>query len=127
MSSRQISISVRGVKPVPWGSNEWAWRNAIAGEARKQHQSKVVLHGGFEVLVVFYLPRSTLKQSDLDNLAKPVLDTLFLSNYSQVEDKTLTGALFKLDDSHVTKLSLEKQLANLAQEEGTEITVLWEE
>lgn len=84
-------------------------------------------HDEFEVSIVFHLPQSTLDKSDLDNLAKPVLDTLFLPNYLQVKDKTLTGALFEIDDSRVFKLSLEKKLANAPQDEGAEIVVFWNE
>jgi len=129
MTKNQISISVRGKKPAPWGNNEWAWRKVIAIEANKQKQFRG--HAGgllkFEVGIVFYLRTTTFKKSDLDNLAKPVLDTLFLPYDAQVKDKSLTGALFEMDDSQVHKLLLEKCLVNTYQEEGVDINVFWEE
>jgi Holliday junction resolvase RusA-like endonuclease len=127
MTLRKISISIRGIKPAPWGNNEWSWRNVLATESRKQHQEAISSGAKFEVAVIFYLIQSTLDKSDLDNLAKPVLDTLFLPNNPQVKDKTLTGALIEMDDSCVVKLSLEKQRAPSAQEEGAEIVIAWEE
>ena len=124
---KKISIIVRGIKPAPWGNKEWDWRKAIAAEARKQSQGAPALRSGCEVSVIFYLLQSTFDKSDLDNLAKPVLDTLFLPNNPQVKDRALTGSLIELDDSLVRKLSLEKRLTFNSQDEGAEINVVWEE
>jgi hypothetical protein len=66
-----------------------------------------------------------LTDSDLDNLAKPVLDTLFLARYSQVKDPLLAGALFRVDDCVVYRLSIEKCLATSSRGEGVDITVQW--
>jgi Holliday junction resolvase RusA-like endonuclease len=126
MNKKQISINVRGIKPAPWANKEWDWRKAIAVEAKKQSQGVPVLRTEFEVSIIFYLLQSTFDKSDLDNLAKPVLDTLFLPNNPQVKDRTLTGALIELDDSQVNKLSLEKRLVSSRQDEGAEINVYWE-
>ena len=127
MSTNQISISVRGIKPAPWGNNEWNWRKAIADAAKEKRIEVVSSLLNFSVNIVFYLMKTTLDRSDLDNLAKPVLDTLFLPNNPQVKDKALTGALFEIDDNRVFKLSLEKLLVSTNQEEGAEIIVSWEE
>jgi Holliday junction resolvase RusA-like endonuclease len=127
MSTNQISISVRGIKPAPWGNNEWNWRKAIADVARENYKEEFSSPLEFSVNIVFYLLKSTLDKSDLDNLAKPVLDTLFLPNNPQVKDIALTGSLFKIDDNRVFKLSLEKLLVSTNQEEGAEINVSWEE
>lgn len=126
MTTNKILFRVRGIKPAPWGTNEWQWRNAVAIEARNQRRNSVNSHR-FEVSIVFYLLHPTLERADLDNLAKPVLDTIFLSNYPQVKDRSLTGALFEVDDSFVHKLTLEKMLVKTAEEEGAEIAVFWEE
>lgn len=48
-------------------------------------------------------------KSDLDNLAKPILDTICKVNNPQTKDKTLTGNLFDYDDNRVFELSLKKQ------------------
>ena len=129
MNKNRISVSIRGKKPTPWGSNEWEWRKAIAIEANKQKQIRG--HAGvllkFEVEIIFHMRTTTFKKSDLDNLAKPVLDTLFQPYDVQVKDKSLSGALFELDDNQVHKLLLEKRLVNTYQEEGADINVSWEE
>ena len=31
----EVKIVVRGINPIPWGSNEWAWRKALADGARE--------------------------------------------------------------------------------------------
>lgn len=124
---KQIFIKVVGIKPAPWAGKEWDWRKAIAVEASKQFQEHPVSKSDFEVSIMFYLTQSTFEKSDLDNLAKPVLDTIFLPNNPQVKDKTLTGSLIKLDDSLVKKLNLEKRIVSNSQDEGAEIIVFWEE
>ncbi len=124
---KHISLKINGVKPAPWAGKEWDWRKAIALEANKQFQGVPTSKSGFEVSIIFYLVQSTFDKSDLDNLAKPVLDTLFLPNNPQVKDKTLTGSLIKLDDSLVRKLNLEKRLVVNFEDEGAEVNVFWEE
>ena len=66
-----------------------------------------------------------IKHANLDNLAKPVLDTLFESRNAQVQDQNLTGALFDVDDDRVFKLRLEKWLVITGEEEGINITIAW--
>jgi hypothetical protein len=56
-------------------------------------------------------------------LAKPVLDTIFLSNNPQIGDNDLTGVLFRVDDNNVNKLYLEKRKVYLPNEEGADITI----
>ena len=127
MSVNLISISDRGIKHAPWGNNEWNWRKAIADAAKEKRIDVISSFLNFSVNIVFYLMKTTLDRSDLDNLAKPVLDTLFLPNNPQVKDKALTGALFEIDDNRVFKLSLEKLLVSTNHEEGAEIIISWEE
>jgi len=59
---------------------------------------------------------------DLDNFAKPVLDTLFTSqNVSR-----LTGVLLpKVNDTWVFRLLLEKVEVKTPKEQGADITVTW--
>jgi len=63
-------------------------------------------------------------RADLDNLAKPMLDTLFQTRNAQVKDLSLTGALFNVDDDRVFKLILEKRLVSTGAEEGVDIKVV---
>jgi hypothetical protein len=73
--------------------------------------------------VVFYLRAD---RADLDNLAKPVLDTLFRVSYPQVRDMTLTATLFQVDDSRVCFLKLEKRLVIAPTDEGADVIISWE-
>ena len=58
---------------------------------------------------------------DLDNFAKPVLDTLFTSqNVSR-----LTGVLLPVNDTWVFRLLLEKVEVRTPQEQGVDLTVTW--
>jgi Holliday junction resolvase RusA-like endonuclease len=125
----KIEFSAIGEKPVAWGNNEWDWRRAVADEARthrsEANASEVTAQTRFSVQVRFYVTPGNIKGVDLDNLAKPVLDTVFKSRHSQVKDPYLTGALFDVDDEQVYKLGLEKTNVSLAAEEGAEITIVW--
>jgi len=127
VNKNKILLNVYGIKPAPWGGKEWDWRKAIANEARKYSPTLPASHSGFEVSMIFCLLQTTYDRSDLDNLAKPVLDTIFLPNNPQVKDRKLTGALIRLDGSVVNKLTVEKRLATNASDEGAEIIVMWED
>lgn len=72
------------------------------------------------------MTRLHIVRADLDNLAKPVLDTFFRSHYPQVKDPNLTGALFDVDDSRVFKLTLEKRLVSAVANEGVDVVVAWD-
>ena len=125
----KFELSVRGLSPRPWGSDEMAWRRAIAKEARCQGAVQQVGRAAqdhhFEVSITFFLDRVNLERTDLDNLAKPVLDTLFTSRNPQVKDPSLTGALFAVDDDRVFQLTLSKKLAAALGEEGIDVTISW--
>lgn len=126
----EIRLSVRGSSPKPWGTNEWDWRGSISAVVRDHLKDMTVNNiskeSCFEVDIVFYVLDNSFKQSDLDNLAKPVLDTLFHSRTAQVQDMKLTGALFpSIDDDRVTKLNLEKRLTESTDDQGAEILVRW--
>jgi Holliday junction resolvase RusA-like endonuclease len=80
----------------------------------------------FSVEIVFYLTTDHSRRVDLDNLAKPVLDTLFLPRHAQVKDRSLTGALIEIDDSRVHRLVTEKRIVSAKSEEGLDAAVTWE-
>ncbi len=76
----------------------------------------------FSVDIIFFLtPGNTPGGTELDNLAKPVLDTLFRARKQQP-----TGTLFDTHDTNVYKLTLEKRLVSTQEEEGVEVTFVWE-
>ena len=66
-------------------------------------------------------------KNDIDNLAKPVIDTLFspgVPNGNQ--NPQITGKIFPLaDDLQVTQLNLRKTLVEGDEECGATITVCW--
>jgi Holliday junction resolvase RusA-like endonuclease len=128
--AEQIRLRVRGMTPIPWGSNEWAWRQHLAHEGKSKRSgiesSPVSAATRFAVEVIFYMSASRVGRADLDNLAKPVLDTLFRPRYAQVSNLDLTGALFDLDDDRVFMLILEKRLVATEEEQGADVTVSWE-
>ena len=107
----ESNISVRGVPPKPWATGELTWRRLVADSCAAvtfiDHEalSKVA---SFEVTLVFFLSAARCQDTDLDNLAKPVLDTIFLIDRPQTQDRTLTAALVRRTDNAIQKLTLEK-------------------
>jgi hypothetical protein len=59
---------------------------------------------------------------DLDNFAKPVLDTLFTS---QNVSPRVTGVLLPVNDTWVFRLVVEKVGVKTPEEQGADITVTW--
>jgi hypothetical protein len=55
----ELVISVRGTRPIPWGSNEWKWRATLAKAARETCAKSVLAAPGgdaqFFVDIVFSL------------------------------------------------------------------------
>ncbi len=123
-----IKISVRGETPKTYSNNDWDWRRVIAKKARQFQNRRDVQQTSeetkFTVDIVFYL-RSVIRQ-DLDNLAKPVLDTLFLPDNPKKEDPSISNVLFNLDDKQVFILNMEKKHVSDNSEEGADITISWE-
>jgi Holliday junction resolvase RusA-like endonuclease len=121
-----IVFSVRGMCPKPWGTMEWTWRKLIAEKARKLRASVGTTIGQrFRVRIVFFLPSAALERADLDNLAKPVLDTLFRATHAQAPVDGVTGILFDIDDGRVFELDLEKQAASSTALEGIDVQITW--
>jgi len=101
-----IEFRVNGT-PKPWANNEIEWRKKIKDECIKlpKIKGKVKLR----VKIIFYLKKERLNKSDLDNLAKPVLDTICKVNNPQTKDKSLTGNIYDYDDNMVFELILKKE------------------
>jgi Holliday junction resolvase RusA-like endonuclease len=79
----------------------------------------------FALDAVFHLVPGRFERADLDNLAKPVLDTLFVSKDVQVRSEELTGALCQLDDCQVWRLTAEKRPVEDVAKEGVEVRLTW--
>ena len=129
MIPERVSLNIKGMRPRTFGDEnyEGPWRNHIAEHVRQEREegkipeshSRATKRDRFEVWMVFRLVRDSRPQ-DLDNLSKPVLDTLFCDSYSR---KHVKGALYKVDDSQIWKLHLEKQLIGAESESGVSIAI----
>ena len=75
--------------------------------------------------VEFRITQPRFGSSDLDNLVKPVLDTLFRSRDEQL-DPSLTAALLPIDDAAIQRLVVEKHRVDRREDEGLSVSVSWE-
>jgi hypothetical protein len=104
------------------------WRKAIRDAVKAKYPQapfSAPFETKFTVKVTFRMTRADLKRPacDLDNFAKPVLDTLFTSQ--NVSSLTVTGVLFPVNDTWVFRLLLEKVGVKTLQDQGADITVTW--
>lgn len=123
----ELSFDVKGKRPISWGCNEWEWRRTVADKVRAviaQFDEPLTVTSA-DVEITFRMTAPYLYKADLDNLAKPILDTLFLPRNPQVKDRLLTGALFSVDDDRVFRLILEKCQVKDPSEEGASISIRW--
>jgi len=130
MSSVRLTIEVRGTEPSTIKSRETAWRMAIAQEVAERFPEPLMPpeETEFAVDVVFHFVEHRLfvrpnrpGPPDLDNLLKPILDTLFTSETVRGP----TGVLVKANDTWVTDVRARKTEAPDSSQEGADITVSW--
>ena len=104
-----------------------SWREAIRDAVRAAYPqapfTSTPLETKFTVEVIFRMTPEDLARPafDLDNFAKPVLDTLFTSQ--NVSKSRLTGVLLPVNDTWVFRLVLEKVGVETPQDQGADITV----
>ena len=104
------------------------WREAIRDEVKATYPqapfTSPPLGTKFTVEVIFRMTPEDLARPafDLDNFAKPVLDTLFTS---QNVSPSVTGVLLPVNDTWVFRLLLEKVGEKTPEEQGADITVSW--
>jgi len=118
-------IQVRG-HPARRESNSWrdAIRDAVRATYPQAPFTSTPLETKFTVEVTFRMTPEDLARPafDLDNFAKPVLDTLFTSQ--NVSKSRLTGVLLpEVNDTWVFRLVLEKIGVETPQDQGADITV----
>ena len=126
---RVVTITVVGRTPLGGGSSSRRqWREAIrnAAVAVAPDPGEVPSGAPVRVDVVFRIAGPRFGSSDLDNLVKPVLDTVFRSRDEQL-DPTLTATLLPLDDAAIHRLVVEKQKADGIGDEGVTVEVRWED
>ena len=123
----KFEFTVRGHKPKAYSTYEEEWKTQLATSAREAAMSAGIALPQTEVPVyvqaVFYLLEETLMRTDVDNLAKPLLDVLFRASPRRPDSQT--GALFPFDDRFVTRLSLEKLRAADDSAQGCDVSVEW--
>ena len=126
---RVVEITVSGRTPLGGGStSRRQWREAIRDAALGVAPDPQDVPDGapLTVDVVIRLTEPRFGSSDLDNLVKPVLDTLFRSRDEQL-DPGLTAALLPIDDAAIQRLVVEKHRADGMEEEGVSVSVSWED
>jgi hypothetical protein len=118
-------IQVRGhpprVKPVSWRE---AIRDAVTAAYPQAPFTSPPEGTKFTVEMIFRMTPEDLARPacDLDNLAKPVLDTLFTSqNVTSLNGVLLPG----VNDTWVFRLVLEKVGVKTPRKQGADITVTW--
>ena len=82
----------------------------------------------FKVELCFFLKNDRLfdrEGNDVDNFAKPVIDTLFLAP-GKSDKPNPTGILFKTNDTFVTEIVVRKTIA-ADSAEGADVRVSWRE
>lgn len=120
MMDKPIKFEVKG-EPSTWGTKkQWKWREKIKNEIEKKTEVEKDIR--FKVTINFKVNDT---KKDLDNLAKPVLDTLFKirNPQSEAKNRKLYGALFDVDDDRVCELILKKEIPKDGENEGAEIKI----
>ena len=118
-------IQVRGYPPrvrgIPWKK---AIRDAVEAAYPQAPFAPPPDGTKFAVEVIFRMTPADLgrRACDLDNFAKPVLDTLFTSQNVKPE---VTGVLVPVNDTCVFRLVAEKIGVKTPPEQGADITVTW--
>lgn len=120
-------IPVRG-HPARRESTTWreAIRNAVQAAYPQAPFTSAPLETKFTVEVIFRMTPEDLARPavDLDNLAKPILDTLFTSQ--NVSKSRITGVLLpEVNDTWVFRLRLEKVGVKTPEDQGADLTVTW--
>jgi hypothetical protein len=118
-----LSFAVRGHKPQAYSTYETQWKAQIAVAARQaagaQSVSLPATTCPMRVHAIFYIVEPWLMRTDLDNLAKPLMDALFRPGLADV------SAPFPFEDCCVTRLSLEKHRAGDPSQQGCEVRIEW--
>ena len=111
------------------GPRSISWRAAIGDAVKATYPEapfrSLPVETRFTVEVIFRMTPEDMARPavDLDNLVKPVLDTLFTSQ----NVSGLTGVLLpEVNDTWVFRLVLEKVKVETPQKQGADITIKWD-
>jgi predicted nuclease with RNAse H fold len=125
-----LQVQLRGIQPVTWGAGdaEWKWRTALASAVRERAlgESRPPRGARVNLTATFYMSEAAISASDLDNLAKPLLDTLFRPSFTQAPNPAaVTGALSDGHDGCVYSLQLHKVSVKAGDAVGIDLEATW--
>lgn len=123
---KPFHFAVTGMDPAPYGGDhEEKWRRMIYDRAIQETKNikneSLTVQTRFVIELRFTLSAVRYMDTDLDNLAIPVLNTIF----NVGEGRMKRGALFQFPDVGVVKLTLTKELQTGA-EIGVFVIIDWE-
>jgi hypothetical protein len=126
----ELTIEVKGSTPVPRGlvpktkGRQQTWRGKVAKAATevKERLGPLLVEPTAEFNIEIEY-RLTDLGVDLDNLTKPVLDTLFENINPNAPE--YAGMLFDADDSRIVRLLLTKVQVSSEKDAGVRIDVSW--
>ena len=128
----KINLIVRSKTKVATISSKnkmWDWRKAVANEARRYRESISYTQQNdtdiFDVKIIFYLHKNCYQRCDLDNLAKPVIDTLFCTQKKPIQNSVCECTLFDVNDKGINSLCMEKKMGISEDEMGADIIISW--
>lgn len=115
-----LTLVIRG-RPSPWANQpqEGVWRSQIADQVREtvpEPFSKEIRPR--KVRIEFLMIQS--RRGDLDNLAKPVLDTLFRQSRKSAHP---VACIFMCDDCHIEELTLKRTIVTDPADEGAIVSI----
>jgi hypothetical protein len=115
-----VTLIIKG-RPSPWANqpHEGIWRLQIADQARAAVQTPFSQEVKPRSVTIEFLMIST-RRGDLDNLAKPVIDTLFRQARKSTHP---VACLFMCDDFHLHELILRRSVVESPANEGAIITI----
>lgn len=122
-----VSLQLRGMTPKGIGSKGTAWREALLAKAREIRVELPEAPPMFRLEATFYLlPQDEWTLVDLDNLAKPLLDALFMAR-PRLSDADRKQWPLAADDGRVTELVLRKIVVQNSEEEGVDVHISWKD
>ena len=123
---RSLFVKVRGCRPRTFGNTEaeLPWKTHVYQSVLAVRAETGAVDCPAKIKLIFYLVKTGHSGQDLDNLAKPVLDTLFKPS-AGCKHPELAGALFACDDCILADLHLQRVWVDVPRDEGVDIEASW--
>jgi hypothetical protein len=81
---------------------------------------------GFRVTLTFFLKRDRMPLARLDNLVRPVLDTVFRIRQPSPDGYFLTGAIIWQEPNAIEQLTLIRKMVETPEEAGVDLLIEWD-